>query len=352
MTTKKKVANKIRKRAMPTMVAASAQRPLKICHWSAHNLSGMHRVAETLMLAERKLGLDSYLINVQEVPTAEWDQYADADIHVPHTHFPNEMRKRLTRPLKMVFVSHGTPEYIINSAFSESKMGYGHGDSLQLWMYWLKTADAICTFWPRHQAIMQSMADKNTKVHLLPLGLDLPFWRAAKSRGKFAGNPSVMTSENSHSIKWAYDLFVCWSWIYKEIPDASLHATYVPTDQHRIWMPLLNRNGCSYGAFISPLTWPHDEWRHVLNSIDFYWNGVRYGDFNRVGMEANLCGAKVISYRGNPYSHYWITEGDQREMAREFIEIFKGDREPRTPDRIPSDIEMATAMRAIYQSIL
>src|SRR5258705_12963974 len=76
---------------------------MKVCHWSSFNQSGMHKVAETLMLAERKLGLDSYLINIQEVPSEQWDQYADADLHVPHTHFPNEMRKRLSRPLKMCF---------------------------------------------------------------------------------------------------------------------------------------------------------------------------------------------------------------------------------------------------------
>lgn len=337
----------------PRIVAANGNHsPLKICHWSSFNQSGMHKVAETLMKAERKIGLDSYLINVQEVPSEQWDRYADADVHVPHTHFPNEMKKRLTKPFKMVFIPHGVPEYILNSAFEETKRGYGHSDPLMLYMHWMKVADAIVTFWPRHQAIIKSMCDKNTPVLLSPMGLDIDFWKAARSRGKFAGNPSVMTCENSHSIKWGYDLFVCWSWIYDVIPDACLHANYLPQDQHRVWMPLLDRNGCGYGAFISPLTWTHEELRHVLNSVDFYWNGVRYGDFNRMGMEANLSGTKVISYRGNPYSHFWITEGDQREMAKEFIEIFKGEREPRTPEPIPSDVEMAQFFKGVYESIL
>jgi len=313
----------------------------------------MFTAAKTLYEAEKKLGLDSYLINVNEVPSTEWDQYADADVHVPHTHFPNEMRKRLTRPLKMAFISHGVPEYIVQSAFTEGTKGYGAGDSLQLWMYWMQHADAVCTFWPRHQAIMQSMADKATKVRLLPMGLDHAFWTSARSRGKFAGSPSVMTSENSHFCKWAYDLFICWSWIYAEVPDACLHGTYLPTDQHRYWFPILNRNGCSYGAHLSPITWPHDELRHVLNSVDYYWNGPRYGDHNRIGLEASLSGAKVISYWGNPYSDFWIREGDQRDMAKEFVEIFKGQREPRgDKSPVPTDEEMAEAMRDVYESIL
>lgn len=343
----------VKKKSGARIVAASAShKPLKVCHWTAFNASGMNQVAKTLCEAEKKLGLDSYLINVHEVPSEQWDQYADADIHVPHTHFPNEMLKRLTRPLKMAWISHGTPEYILHSTMEDSKKGYGHADSLQLWMYWMKTADAVCTFWPRHQAILQSMCDKATKVRLLPLGLELDFWKAGRSKGRFAGNPSVMTSENSHFMKWAYDLFICWPWVYKEIPDACLHANYVPTDQHRIWFPLIDRNGASYGAHVSPLTWTHDELRHVLNSVDFYWNGVRYGDFNRMGMEAKLSGAKVISYEGNPYSDFWVREGDQRGMAKEFVEILKGQREPRKPDPIPSAGAMAVAMKEVYESIL
>jgi hypothetical protein len=325
---------------------------MKICHFSAFNASGMHKVAETLMKAERKLGLDSHLVNIHEVPSAEWDKYADADIFVPHTHFPNEMRKRLTKPLKMVFLGHGTPEYIFRSSVDSAKEGYGHGDGLMLWMYWMQNADAICTFWPRHQAIMQSMCDKNTKVNLIPLGLDLEFWRGGASRGKFAGNPSVMICENSHFMKWAYDLFVCWAWVYKEIPDACLHANYLPVDQHRWFFPLVNRNGCSYGSHISPLTFAHDELRNVLKSVDVYANLVRYGDHNRMGLEASVCGAKIISYRGNPYADFWIQEGSQVGMAQELIPILKGDVAPRVKETIASDIQMAEAMIEVYEEVL
>jgi hypothetical protein len=316
------------------------------------NSSGMHRVAESMVKIERELGLDSMLVNMHATNAAELDEVAKCDIFVPHTHFPNEVKKRLTKPLKMVFLSHGTPEYIVNSAFADGKQGYGHGDGLMLWMHWMKTADAVCTFWPRHQAIMQSMCDKATKVHLVPLGLDHAFWKAAPSKGKFSGNPSVMTSENSHSIKWAYDLFICWSWIYDKIPDACLHATYVPTDQHRYWFPLINRNGTSYGAHVSPLIWQHDELRSILKSVDYYCNLVRYGDFNHMGLQAALCGTKVISYRGNPFSDFWITEGDQRGMADELLAIFRGEVKPRVKDVIPALEETGLAMKAIYETVL
>lgn len=309
-------------------------------------------MAETMAHAERALGLDSHLINIHETPSAQWDVYADADIHVPHTHFPNEMKKRLTRPLKMVFIGHGMPEYIFSSAVEAAKAGYGHGDGLMLWQYWMQHADAIATFWPRHQAIMKSLCDKHTKVHLVPLGIDKAFWEAGKSRGKFAGNPSVMTCENSHWMKWAYDLLIAWPWVYEQVPDASLHLNYLPTDQHRWFFPLINRNGASYGAFVSPTVFPHEELRHVLNSVDYYCNLVRYGDHNRMGMEAATAGTKVISYRGNIYADYWVEEGDQRDLATALVKIFQGETEPRADKAIvPAASEMAEAMLRIYEEV-
>lgn len=325
---------------------------MQIAHWSSFNGSGMHSVAKTLVAAECKLGLDSHLINVQEVPSAEWDRYGDFDVHVTHTHFPNEMKRRLARPLKMVFVAHGVPEYVFFSSLEEGKKGYGHGDGWMLYQYWMQHADASVTFWPRHQAIMQSLCDKSNRVRLVPLGLDHKFWTSGRSRGKFTGNPSVMAAENPHAIKAPYDLFIAWPWVIEKVPDACLHNSYMAQDQQRWYFPLVNRNGSSYGAHISSMLWPHEELRHVLNSIDFYCNLVRYGDHNRIGMEAALSGAKVISYKGNPYSHYWIDEGDQRVMAEQLVSVLRGEAEPRVPELVPSDVEMAEAMKTIYEQVL
>ncbi len=322
---------------------------MKIAHFTAFNGSGMYHVAETLCAAEQKLGLESHLIDIDH--PVEWDKYADCDIYVPHTNFPVEIRKRVKNP-KTVMISHGTPEHIFNTAMQEGKQGYGHGDHLMIWMYSMKTADAVCTFWPRHQAIMKQMCDKATEVHLLPLGIDKAFWGDAHSKGKYAGNPSLMSCENGHSIKWPLDLFTMWPWIYKEIPDACLHVNYLPQDQHRWWFPLVNANGASYGAHISPLKYVQSELRHVLASVDYYCNFVKYGDSNRIGLEASTAGAKVISYYGNSFADFWIHEGDQRIQAEELLKILKGETEPRTKAEIPDHLEMAHAMIKIYEKVL
>jgi hypothetical protein len=316
-------------------------------------MSGMNRVAEAMSLAERQLGLDSYLVNVQETVVGEWDKYLDADIFVAHTHFPNEIRYGATKKYKLVFPIHGTIEYIFNSAIEDGQRGYGHGDGWMLFQYWLQNADVIVTFWPRHQAIVQTMVDKNTRVNLVPLGIDKAHWSGGKSKGKFAGDPSLFTAENCHSIKWPFDLFIAWPMVYREVPRASLHANYLPLDKHRWFFPLINRNGASYGSYVSPLTFPHDELPNVLKSVDFQIGLVQKGDFNRLSLESNAAGCKTISYEGNPYSWFWVREGDQRRIAQDLISILKGEVEPRVDRLEPPDAkDMAEAMMKVYESVL
>jgi len=318
------------------------------------NKSGMNRVAESLVKAEKELGHDSHLCNIQDHEQSHFDNMVDCDIHVSHTHFPDWMRKKLTKPLKLVWIGHGTPEHVFQTAVETgTTKGYGHGDGWMLVMNWLRTADACVTFWPRHQAIWQSICDKHTKVHCVPLGVDKSFWKKTPTRGKFAGSPSLFTAENCHYIKWPLDLFIAWPWIYPKVEgNPLLHATYLPNDMHRWFFPLVNRNGCSYASHISPMVFGHEELRNAFNSVDYYIGLVRYGDFNRISLEANASGVKTISYRGNEYSDYWITEGDQRVMADELINILNGKVEPRKKSPVPDVIDTAKAMIEIYEGIL
>lgn len=321
---------------------------MKIAHWTLKNKSGLHRVAESLATKEVEMGLDSILID--STNALEWKGGVDADISVVHSHIPDEARQSKQ---KIVWIGHGTPEHVFQSSVEAGLLGgYGASDPFMLIQNWLKEADALVTFWPRHQTIWKSMCDKNKPVHCIPLGVDKSFWKPVESRGKYAGSPSVFTAENCHYIKWPLDLFIAWPWVTKEIHGAALHVGYLPRDQHRWWFPLINQNGAAYKSYITADVMGPEDLRNTFNSVDYYIGLVRYGDFNRISMEAKASGCKLISYTGNPYADYWVTEGDQRKIAEELKAILKGEVEPLPTMEVPDINEMAEAMKNIYEGLL
>jgi glycosyltransferase involved in cell wall biosynthesis len=321
---------------------------MKVAHWTMCNGSGMHRVAEDLSIAETALGLTSVLVQCDDVK--QWEVGKDADVHVVHTHLPDCGRRKDS---KIVYVGHGTPEHVFKESVTAGLMkGYGAGDFLMLAYHWIKVADAVVVWWPRAQALWQQICMKPKTIDCVPLGIDLDFWKPLATRGKWAGIPSLLSAENCHDIKWPLDLIWMWPWIFKNIPDARMHILYVPRDQHRWWFPLLYATDAIFKTFVSGDAFAKDDLRNAFNSVDYYINLVRYGDFNKVGLEAKASGCKVISYTGNPYSDYWLPEGDQRVMATELEKILKGEVAPRKCEDVPSRDETAKRMKAIYERIL
>ncbi len=113
----------------------------------------------------------------------------------------------------------------------------------------------------------------------------------------------------------------------------------------------MTANGTAYKSFSSGSYFDQPSLKNAFISCDYYLNLVRYGDFNSVGLEAKASGCQVISYKGNPYADYCISEGDQRVMADELIEIFEGKVEPNKVKDIPTFDDMAQAMKKIYEEI-
>uniref|UniRef100_A0A7C4PUG0 Glycosyltransferase family 1 protein n=1 Tax=Anaerolinea thermolimosa TaxID=229919 RepID=A0A7C4PUG0_9CHLR len=321
---------------------------MKIAHWTMKNGSGMHRAAEDMAWGERALGADSLCLDCfdpRDLPRA-----LDADVQVVHTHLPEPIDEMKSR---VVWVAHGTPEHVFGMAVLKgTELGHGAPDSWMSAMYRLQTSDAVVTFWPRHRDIWQSLMDKGRTVHLVPMGIDLDFWKPVPSRGKFAGTPSILTAENCHQVKWPLDLFICFPWVADRVPSARLHAFYLPLDQNRWWFPLIDRNRAAYRSFVNPASLAHEDLRNAFVSSDFYVGLVRYGDHNRICLEARACGCKVISYAGNPYADYWIPEGDQRVMAEKLARILLGEEKPRDPEPAPSRLKMAAEMLALYEDLL
>lgn len=323
---------------------------MKTIHWVTFNQSGMHRMAESICNGERAAGIDAVLLDPREAVDAK--AVDGVSVHVIHTHIPNQY---LWDGVPKVWVSHGTPEVMIGKAYEEALVNgaYGHADSLMLLQFWLQHADAIVTHCGRHADLLAQMSDKNRRIACVPMGIETDFWHSVPSAGKYEGAPSVFTAENQYSIKWNLDLYFAWPRVvaHPELHAARLHAIYVPRDQHRIWFPLVNRTGCSFFSYISDKTFDRVGLRNAHCSTDYYLSLVRYGDPNRMCLEAKACGQKIISYRGNPWADYWITEGDQREMARELAAILTGQVKPRETPPVPAIADMVNGYAEVYKSI-
>jgi hypothetical protein len=306
----------------------------------------MHRMAEEIVEAEKALGLDSLCLNGDdrsEVPAG-----MDADVHVVHTHLPDDVDDRA---IKKVFVAHGTPETIFHGSVIEASKGHGSPDGFMAVTNFLRTSDAVVTFWPRHQAIWKSMVDKRTVVDCIPMGIDKTKWQEGQSRGKWSGEPSLLTAENCHEIKWPLDLVIAMPWVMDELRTMRLHVLYLPLDQARWWGALTMNNRTAYRSFISSGTLGQAELKNAFKSVDFYIGLVRYGDHNRICMEAKAAGCPVISYRGNEYADYWIDEGDQRVIAAQILMILRGQVAKRETPETPDISETAAAMAKIYERI-
>jgi hypothetical protein len=320
---------------------------MKVVHWSVKNGSGMHRMAEEIAEAEKASGLDSVCLNGDD--RAEVPMGVDADIHVVHTHLPDDVDDR---KIRKVFVAHGTPETIFAGSINEAARGlHGAADGWMVTTNFLRTSDAVVTFWPRHQAIWKSMVDKRSVIDCIPMGINLSKWQTGTSRGKWNGTPSLLTAENCHEIKWPLDLILALPWVMEEIRGLRLHLLYLPSDQARWWGALTMNNRTAYRSYISSVALDHAELANAFKSVDYYIGLVRYGDHNRICLEAKATGLPVISFRGNEYADFWLDEGDQRTMAAQLTMILRGDVPKRETPDVPDISKTAAAMMKIYERI-
>lgn len=334
---------------------------MKVVHWCMNNRSGMHAVAESMARAELLMGVEAKVLDPFEFEkdpeASEWA--LDADVHVGHTHIPDRFRgksfkRQLTKPWRVVFPVHGTPELIFEQSVESAKTnGYGSGRSYAGHQIGMQNADAILSFVPRQRDLLDLATDRHTIVDLIPMGIDTAFWSGGESKGKYVGAPSFFNCENAEPFKWAMEVLRVWPWIYRGLGEnAALHIANIPTDVLRFVDGLALRNGSLQGAYVGSWSYDHDNLRNILKSVDYYISTVRYGDFNRISLEAGAAGLKVISYTGNEYADFWMPEGDQRNVAKALIAIGNGEVEPRVKPPIPTEKEMGEATVHVYERIL
>lgn len=329
---------------------------MKIVHWTDFPASGMNYFADSLVKAEKVLGLNSQLVNVKSLTEDGIDSVMDADIHVAHTHLPSYISQRSkNKNYKTIFMLVTPIECSFFTSITESILGYGSGDPWMVFQHALKTSDAIVTFGPRYTQIIKTMVDKATIVFETYTGIDKSFWHPVPCEGKYSGNPSVLWAETAmargtHNFKSPYDLLITWPMVTPRVKGAPcLHLIGIRPEFHRWVFPLINSNDCSYTSHVASSLFDHNRLRAVLSAVDYFIGLVDYGDTNMLCMQANACGVKTISYPGNPFSDFWIPAGDQRFQADALVDIFNNKTQPRAKTTVPAISETALAMESLYK---
>lgn len=308
--------------------------------------------------AEVAIGVESRCLDPFDPAQTGWEWALDADVHISHTHIPEKIgalsfKKSVTKPYRWVFPVHGTPELVFEQSVEDARTnGYGSGTSFVHHQIGMQNADAVLAFVPRHRDLYDLATDKHTIIDLIPMGIDIPFWQAGTNIGKYDGRPSFFNCENQYPFKWGVELLRVWPLIRAELEEAVYHLTNIPGGLQRFVDVLAARYGSVRGAYVGSWSYDHANLRNILKQVDYYVSTVRYGDFNRISLEAGAAGTKVISNPGNVYADYWVPEGDQREMAKAIIAIGKGEVEPRAKTPIPSEQDMAQAAVHVYERIL
>lgn len=278
-----------------------------------------------------------------------WGLGMDADIHVVHSHIPDELVFK--KESKIIAVQHGSPEHIFENSLTQGLgVAYAPGDSFSITSFFLRRADAIITFWPRHAEIWETMTDK--PIFCIPMGIDKSFWTPQPNGHMMAGKPVIFSAENCHTCKWPLDMILMWPKIVERIPSARFHVIHLPADQHRWWMPLAYMNGSHYTSYLSPHMFGKERLRDFFCAADYYYSPVRYGDFNRVSLEAAASGTKVISFEGNQYAHYWVREGDQRRQRKDLLNILTGEVPEREAAPVADIKDTALAMMTVYKEVI
>lgn len=333
---------------------------MKIAHWSLTNGSGLHHLALACVEAERRLGHESLLVDVDD--PKQWNEgiAVEADVHVVHTRFPDIQRYRVKnrtgKEAKLVFCAHGIPEHnielAVNNFLAQPEQAHPM-DAWALMLEWMRVADAFVCFSPRQQAIYESMAQKGRIIDCVPLGVDRAFWGQKPAvPDRMQGEPAVWVSENPARIKWPLDILIAWPWVCREVPKAFLHAHYVVFDLQRFLIGLANANGAAKYANLTARVFSHETLRTAWNGCDFMLATTKYGDNTCLTMQAEAAGLATISYPGNEYASYWMPEGDQRTLAAELVRIFKGEVAPREKKPVPDLVDMGQAMVGIYERLL
>ncbi len=305
------------------------------------NGTGLNRAVEELVDAEKRIGLDSILLDPRV--GLEIDAGEGVDVHVIHSNLPDGYHGH---PRK-VFFAHASPEHCVTYELrAAADMPFSAT------MYWLRAAEVTVTQWPRHKRIWDLYLPAGREVELVPAGIDTRVWNPEGPKIDLPGKPSFLYSESWFEIKrptefmWAF----CALARDKKGSAAKVHFLNVPEGQMPFWSTNLEHMNLRRWV-VTFQGWQQDM-APVYRGANVLIQPSLCGDFSRTCLEALACGMKVLARKGSDYATY-TCDWDWESVGAKLLQIVDGTAEvERTWETAQLDIlPVAERMAEIYDRL-
>jgi len=250
----------------------------KVVHWHifTEEPCGANESVKDLVRAERKLGLDSTILDLERVP--------ENAIHVIHTLFDIEFIKKYRG--KKLFFLRTMPEHWLEGVYVNARR-FWHVMNL------LNYCDALVGFLYRQIDIYRFYTAK--PIYKIPLGVDLDRYSMKGRIKELDGNPSILWCDTPYSVKYPFILFHALKYLYRKgFKGFKLHMI-VPERYHkgiRAIFKMLDMDD-RLELYDYLLT---DELIQFYRGADLSVTTNMYGDVNRSIAERFACGLPTITF--------------------------------------------------------
>jgi len=302
---------------------------MRIVHWGnwGPRVSGMYESIKDQIKYERREGLESDLGLAHDKTISEdqiddgwlrprpWEDAKNADIHVLHSKFPDELKEHL-KTKKRIAVLHGPTEHMM---FKEWTKG---GGDLNLHINLLWEMDATVCINTHEYDIMKLYDEKVGRCHYIPNSIDLERFDNVIP-WEYEQHPAIISCDTPRIEKLPSHIIWAMPYIQEKLPNARLNIFSLLLEPIGQWRNYFCRShGRKLEKSCENIQLANRNLKPFQAGADIGFNNNYSGIASRVTMELMALGVPVVSYNGD-YTKYHARIFDLHSIAEQIERCWK-----------------------------
>lgn len=282
---------------------------------------GLYETAKDLILAERALGVDARLVDIDneqrsrvglrdgQINTVHPDIAWDADILVRHSAIPAKYQN-IGKPIIMCL--HGRPD----SSYRLSAAGIN--DVIQALAN--KAVDArykaFVSFWPEHETAWRSLV--GNKLHIIPAPVDLDYYAEGRDLNLMGTHRILIADIWRDDVIPLNSIFGAVRYIQKYEQQAKIHIVGMPTEgkRYEAIKPILKGISDYLGSVSGQMKGIRDWYRSCDCLV------TPHTIATRIIREAMTAGLPVIAGAGCKYTEFTANPNNPDDIAESIKKVF------------------------------